>query len=89
MDLNSLIAFRQGFLKTKIKDECLKHVISLWILLIVWVLSNKVIFLPSWSSLFWFQLFWVSMAVVSRFHHGVLVSVKQLKKMHRIVIYIP
>ena len=83
------MAFRQGFLKTKIKSKGLKHVISSWILLIGWVLSNKVIsgiliiilLAPTClGHLGWGQQ-------VSSCGTG---SVKQLKNMlHHIVIYMP
>lgn len=83
------MAFRQGFLKTKIKSKGLKHMISSWILLIGWALSNKVIsgiliiiiLAPTClGHLGWGQQ-------VSSCGTG---SVKQLKNMlHQIVIYMP
>ena len=83
------MAFRHRFLKAKIKSKALKHVISSWILLIGWVLSNKVIsgiliiilLAPTClGHLGWGQQ-------VSSCGTG---SVKQLKDMlHQIIIYMP
>ena len=83
------MAFRQEFLKTKIKSKGIKHMISSWILLIGWVLSNKVI-----SGI----LIIILLAPTCLGHLGWgqqvsscgIGSVKQLKDMlHQIVMYMP
>ena len=78
--------FQTGDFQIKDKGKDLKCVIISWIILIDGVLINKVMS----GILIIILLVRTCLAVVSGFHHEILVSEKQLKYMlYQFIIYIP